>query len=135
MRLVRCVDPFTIEFVLCNSTQCDTQAFAYWKCSLRVLTCSLQCFCIDAVLLPFELTRSNDVSLKFPVIQVNKNENIGKVVVETAGHGWLMYSRTKRSGLLCPYIEATSTGTMHDAIPAMENRESSMSHLLLINIV
>ena len=51
--------------------------------STRGLTCGLKLFCIDTVL-PFQLTHSNHVSLTFLVIQVDKDEKIEKVVVETA---------------------------------------------------
>ena len=57
--------------------------------SIRVLTCGVQRFCIARALLPFQLTHSNDVSSRFPAIQVDKDENIEKVMVETAGPLWM----------------------------------------------
>ena len=50
-----------------------------------MLTCGLQCFSIVTSLLPFQLTPSNDSSLRFPVIQMDNDENIEEVIVETAG--------------------------------------------------
>ena len=55
--------------------------------SIRGLTCGLQHFCIDIVL-PFHLTCSNDVTSRIPVLQMQKDKNIEKVVVETAGLLW-----------------------------------------------
>ena len=44
-----------------------------------------QCFCIHTVLSPFQLTHSNDVSLRFPVIQVDgRDNNFETVLVDTA---------------------------------------------------
>ena len=66
---------------------------------------------------------------------MDKDENIEKVVVDAAG--LLMdgcCSRTKPTSLQIVYIWVTSTGTMHDAMPAMENREISTSHLLVVDL-
>ena len=48
--------------------------------SIRVLMCGLQRFCIDTVLPPFQLTHPNDVSLRFLVIQVDKDETLRKLL-------------------------------------------------------
>ena len=75
--------------------------------SIRGLMCSL-----DTVLLPFHLTRLNDVSLRFPVIQMDQDENIEKLMVETAGFfmNGRCCSRTNRSRLSQSYM---FTNTVH----------------------
>ena len=68
---------------VCNNVEAQFNSLTMVT-SIRQLMCGLQCFCIDTVLLPFQLTHSNDVSSRYPVIQVDRIKTIEKVVVETA---------------------------------------------------
>ena len=45
--------------------------------------------CIDTVLRPYQLTRSDDVNARFLVIPMDKDKNIEKVVAGL--YGWVMF--------------------------------------------
>ena len=59
--------------------------------SIRVLMCGLRRFCICTAFSLFQLTHLNDVSSRFLVVEVDKDENIDKDVIEAAG----LYVRLK----------------------------------------